>query len=601
MKKENFSNSQFSVEQPIRELLESNKTSDEVEKEARDIISESLHQYYIAELESELDPTITSDPIGSVESFKTEKITSDSIEKNFLSFKERIKSEQKLKFIEKLAERFPLGNFYIVGGLTRDGLLGKSSKDIDLVINGIEPDILAAALSEMGRVELVGKNFGVYKFYPSGIDEDDFEQMAIDIAIPRKEKSLGTGRRQDFDVQSDYKLSIEEDLLRRDLTINAMAYDIISDKLIDPFNGVNDLLDGVIKMVDNPDDRISEDLSRMLRVIRFAVKFGFKIDKRTWDSLKENMPKIIETDEANKQVVPWEIIGEELKKSFVMDPVRTLDLLNESGGLHYLLPEVENLKKYQQSKEHHQEGDVYTHTRFVLKSLPPNSPMSLIFAGLFHDVGKQFTYFKNKNGKITFYGHDQRGAELAEKICQRFKFIRAMTDKICLLVRKHMQPFQVGQMKDSTIYKLFIEELPQELLRLHQADILACLSFQREPYNKAVEKIREFQEEENDVSKIKPLIGGQDLISLGFKPGKEFMIILEKAFERQMAGKIRDKKSLLREIRGWPVPLVVGSDLRKAGINSGDELPRIISNLFDLQIWGNITNKQVLLDRARQM
>jgi len=174
------------------------------------------------------------------------------------------------------------GNFYYVGGFVRDSFLGKDSKDIDILITGIPIDQLNSILQKYGKVNNVGQSFGIIKFIPDGYTDD------LDIAIPRIEKSTGD-KYTDFEVQSDHTLPIESDLFRRDFSINAIAKDI-DGNIIDPFGGVNDLKNKVIRMV-NP-EAFSDDPLRMLRAIQFSSRFNFTIEQKTFNEIKNNASKI---------------------------------------------------------------------------------------------------------------------------------------------------------------------------------------------------------------------------------------------------------------------------------------------------------------------
>ncbi|EKD55983.1 MAG: Polynucleotide adenylyltransferase/metal dependent phosphohydrolase [uncultured bacterium] len=531
---------QFSAENEIRYLLESSKTPDQVEDASIKILSDKLYAYTLSELESEVfSQEEKSDFIAT----PTEKNNPKLLEENFANWQEKIANEKELEFVKTLNQQFPHGRFYLVGGCIRDGYLAKESKDYDLVIAGIAPEDLEKALQDMGKIDLVGKNFGVYKF------ASDNHKGLIDIALPRQEKSTGSGRKKDFEIESNYQLPIDADLSRRDLTINSMAYDLINNQLVDPFNGKGDLEHGIIKAVGNPQERFSEDLSRILRAIRFSAKFGFDIEEKTWQSLTEISPKMLIKDEKGQQIVPWETIGVELEKAFTSNPIKTLDLLNKSGLLSILLPEIDNLKGVEQPKEHHKEGDTYTHTRLALKALPTYAPTSLVFATLLHDVAKPQTSNLNENGKITFYGHAEKSAEMANVICKRLVFTKQMTEKVCALIQKHMDVFQIEKMSKSTLYKLLFKTLPNnetsgELKILNRADLLASLHSEKDCQDYFRNTVRQFQKENQ--TQIEPLVNGKDLISKGLKPGPTFGGILTRVFKQQIEKGVTDRLEALR-------------------------------------------------------
>lgn len=226
----------------------------------------------------------------------------------------QISSLNELPFKKKVEKKG--GRIYSVGGAVRDEFLGKESKDLDILITGIPMNELEILLSGFGKVNAVGKSFGILLFTPEGSKE------SIDIAIPRKEKSTGKGGHKGFDVVSDHTLSIETDLLRRDYSINAIAKDS-NGNLIDPFGGEKDLKNKIIRVV-NP-DAFSDDPLRMLRGIGFASRFGFEIEQRTMELIKNNASRIKE--------ISGERILEEFKKIITKkgDVLYAVDLLIESG------------------------------------------------------------------------------------------------------------------------------------------------------------------------------------------------------------------------------------------------------------------------------
>ncbi|MFH1900150.1 MAG: HD domain-containing protein [Patescibacteria group bacterium] len=319
----------------------------------------------------------------------------------------------KLRGINKQVE------IYLVGGAVRDALLGiKDIKDYDFVILGIGLERLGKELEKLGRVNLVGKHFGVYKFIP----KNKKLEAAYDIALPRTEISKAIGGYRDFDVKYDENLDIREDLGRRDFTVNAMAYDIFNKKLVDEFGGVKDLEDKIIRTVGNGYERFEEDYSRMLRAIRFACQLDFKIEEITWKAIKKLMAHINDTRgnkiHTNKiqnprpptrppasslagevgrvgwslkatggqakskieRIVPYESIASELLKAFVLNPLHAFDLYDKSGAFEHLTPEILKMKECPQPDNWHSEGDVWEHTRLCLKNLG-----SKTFAGRFDE------------------------------------------------------------------------------------------------------------------------------------------------------------------------------------------------------------------------
>src|SRR3989339_281163 len=184
-------------------------------------------------------------------------------------------------FLSDLLEKFPQAEVYLVGGAVRDIILDRETKDFDFVIGNVKADELEKFLAGLGEVNLVGKSFGVFKFVPTGFHVGDNNFEALDIALPRTEVAGMSGGYKDFEVQSDPSLPIEDDLGRRDFTINALAWDIKNKKLIDEFSGVKDLEQSIIRAIGDPEQRFQEDYTRMLRAVRFSCQLGFKIESKT--------------------------------------------------------------------------------------------------------------------------------------------------------------------------------------------------------------------------------------------------------------------------------------------------------------------------------
>lgn len=243
-----------------------------------------------------------------------------------------------LRVFSSLRAQFPDAKTYLVGGAVRDALLGRPVGDIDTVVAGVAREQLEPWLESQGRVDLVGRVFGVYKF-GSG-------NKVVDIALPRTERPTAdsAGGFRDFDAQVDPFLPIDRDLARRDFTVNAMAFDLGSGDLVDPYGGQRDLDARAIRTVGNPRERFGEDLSRLLRALRFACQLNFDIEPETWTALCSLVPDLnrmrANTDGRSEFVLPRETVGRELAKAFSASPARAARLCWESGALKVLLPEV---------------------------------------------------------------------------------------------------------------------------------------------------------------------------------------------------------------------------------------------------------------------
>ncbi len=231
------------------------------------------------------------------------------------------------------SQELPGSRWYVVGGAVRDALLGRVIKDVDVLVAGVAPEDLVAFLEARGAVDYVGRVFGVFKFASreGGI--------RIDIALPRRERSAGTGGYRDVAAQSDPGLPIEDDLARRDFTINAMAWDATEGVIVDPFGGVADLGRKMLRAVGDAETRFLEDCTRMLRALRFSCQLGFVIEPLTWGALGRLMPRI-EGVREGERLVPYELIARELLKSLEADPGRAVEMWRGSGAFRAFLPEL---------------------------------------------------------------------------------------------------------------------------------------------------------------------------------------------------------------------------------------------------------------------
>lgn len=346
------------------------------------------------------------------------------------------------------------GTLYEVGGTVRDRLLGRILKDRDYLVTGIPIDKLTAILRPYGKVALVGKSFGVLKFSPHR--EKD---ITYDIAIPRKEVSTGSGHR-DFAVNYDHTLSVEEDLGRRDFTVNAMAFDIKSESTIDPFGGRSDLEKGILRQVFA--NAFIEDPLRLMRAVQFATRFDLKIEPVTFEAMKANAHLI--------KTVSGERIAEELKKLFLAErPSKGFDIMFETGLLQHVLPEVAATKGIEQDKK--PLADVYDHTMKVLDAarsdelLDNPGDLELMFAALFHDVGKAKTQkFSKEENRVVFYGHQIVSRHMASAMFKKLRISTLGADpkNILHLIENHM--FETKAYYSERAIRRFINKIGLDLI-----------------------------------------------------------------------------------------------------------------------------------------
>ncbi|NCP17203.1 CCA tRNA nucleotidyltransferase [Candidatus Kuenenbacteria bacterium] len=472
---------------------------------------------------------------------------------------------------------------YLVGGAVRDGLLGfKHIKDYDFVVRGWSMEELGEKLKELGKVDLVGKSFGVYKFVPAGKKMP----VAYDIALPRKEISLATGRYRDFKVDYDERLKIKDDLARRDFTINAMAYELKSKKLVDEFGGLKDLADKKIRTVGNPYERFEEDYSRMLRGIRFACQLNWNFEDGTRHALNDLAGHI--NDQVNgERIVPYEVIASELLRTFVSNPVRAFDLYDALGIFKELAPELLKMKACPQPKNWHSEGDVWQHTRLCLKALQSEAlekrfkssiifddsksehsiSAELVMAALWHDVGKPYTIktpAMDGTDRLRFNNHDAESAKLAQENFEKLRLSAAPEfdfdpERAVWLIAKHhlFDTKKLEEMKNSTVEKYFFGEryVGEDLLKLGFADMSASIRADTgepdlENFDIMVARINELKQLGKDRKLPEPLLNGNEVMEiLKMKPGAKVGEILGNLREKQLSAEVKNKYEAIRYIQ----------------------------------------------------
>jgi tRNA nucleotidyltransferase/poly(A) polymerase len=479
-------------------------------------------------------------------------------------FAAKLARDRRLSFVAEMRRLVPEAEWFLVGGAVRDLLLGRPTKDLDLVVRNAPLDRIAAELAAFGSVNLVGREFGVLKFRAHGTES------SIDIAWPRTERAGMSGAYRDFAVQSDPALPIEDDLARRDLTVNAMAWSFADRRLVDPFGGRRDLRMRSLRAVGDPQQRFAEDYSRMLRAVRFACQLGFRIETATWDAIKRlayHLEDSRDVDGAAQRIVPHETAAKELVKALVADPARALDLLDESGMLALLLPECLAMRGCAQSKDHHSEGDVWAHTRLALRSLRSKGFRAMfpgetavpetVFATLFHDIAKPQTS-QVREGKITFYGHPDRGAVIAKEAASRLKLQSVEggdidSERLAWLVKFHLVPLtlDLSVVKPSTLAKYFLVDPARgrQLLHLAYADAASSLRPDGKPELASLRLLlREVDALMKRFGGAAPerFLSGEDVMDvLGIPPGPRVGEILAQVDEAVIDGVVRTREEAL--------------------------------------------------------
>jgi tRNA nucleotidyltransferase/poly(A) polymerase len=235
--------------------------------------------------------------------------------------------------LRRWSAELPGSRWFVVGGAVRDEMLGRPLQDIDVLVANASFDDVMKFLEERGSVDAVGRTFGVLKF----VSKEN--GTALDIALPRRERAAGTGGYRDVETDSDPSMPVEEDLGRRDFTINALAWEASTDLVIDPHGGRADLEKRVLRAVGDAETRFTEDYTRVLRLLRFAAQLNFEVEWETWRAAILVMPRLNDVREGQR-LVPFELVARELLRGFAVDPVRTAALWQEAGATAELMPEL---------------------------------------------------------------------------------------------------------------------------------------------------------------------------------------------------------------------------------------------------------------------
>jgi len=409
---------------------------------------------------------------------------------------------------------------YLAGGCVRDMLLGKSPQDYDITTNA-QPENIRELFSQTIPV---GAQFGVMLVI---LDGEQFEVAAF-----RHDGPYLDGRHP-TDVRYG---TLEEDILRRDFTVNGMVYDPIADRIIDIVEGRKDLDGRTIRAIGNPYERFEEDRLRMIRAVRFAASLGFTIEERTFEAIRQ-LAKTV-TD------ISWERIGEEITRILTEGGARKgFELLDATDLLQALVPEIEAMKGVEQSPDYHPEGDVFQHTMLLLNHLERPSE-TLAYGCLLHDVAKPLCV-RRDGDRLTFYGHTEKGAEVAEEILKRLKRSRATWERVAYLVHNHLRHTQAPNMRLSTLKRFLGEEGIDELLELARIDALSS-NGNLEYYEFCKNKQSELKAEEIHPE---PFLRGRDLIAMGFHPGPIFQKILRQVEESQLGGELNSREEAVAWVK----------------------------------------------------
>ena len=428
---------------------------------------------------------------------------------------------------------------YFAGGCVRDLLLGVDPKDFDVTTIATPQQVMRL----FSRTEAVGAHFGVVLV----IDEIDGGRIATEVATFRSDGAYSDGRRPDtVTFSSDPR----EDVLRRDFTVNGLLLDALRYEAGEPLEscvldfvgGRRDLEAGLLRAIGEPVRRFTEDKLRTLRAVRFAARLGFDVEPATMQAMQRLAPEVL-------QVSP-ERIREELTKMLTEGAAhRAFSLLDESGLLGVVLPEVERMKGCEQPPAYHPEGDVWVHTLMLLDHLPAGANPTLGWGMLLHDVGKPPTFTppnpEKPGDRIRFNGHAEIGVAVARAILNRLRFSNDDCAQILALVKHHMQFGDVPRMKQSTLKRFLRMPRFEEHMALHYADVMSSHGMLG-PFETATRALGEMGQEQ-----IRPalLLTGAELIAAGYRPGPRFKDMLTAAEDAQLEGAVLDRLTALELIR----------------------------------------------------
>jgi poly(A) polymerase len=416
---------------------------------------------------------------------------------------------------------------YFVGGCVRDILLKREPADYDVATDAT-PDRVQQLFPHSLAV---GAKFGVIVVTEdSGADSS----TQVEVATFRSDVGYSDGRHPD---KVEYAVTPQEDVKRRDFTINAMLLDPETNEILDFVGGRDDLRVGIIRAIGRPADRFREDKLRMVRAVRFAARFRYAIEAATFNAIVQSAPAI--------HGVSPERLRDELTKILTEGAARRgFELLDETRLLAELLPEIARMKGVEQPPQFHPEGDVWTHTLIMLDGLAAGCSPTLAWGVLLHDVGKPATFTppSGPNGRIRFHEHVEVGTRMAEEICRRLRFSNDDAAQIAALVANHLRFKDVPQMKPSTLKRFVRLDRFEEHMELHRLD---CSSSHGHLDN--YEFVRRFLAETPPEQVHPPrLLTGDDLISLGYRPGPPFHAILEAVEEAQLNGKVTTREAAMR-------------------------------------------------------
>jgi poly(A) polymerase len=411
---------------------------------------------------------------------------------------------------------------YWAGGCVRDELLGLAPTDYDVATNAMPEQVRGL----FRRTVAVGESFGVVHVLGP-------RPLKVEVATFRSDVSYSDGRHPDAIVFA----SARDDALRRDFTINGMFFDPLTERVIDYVGGQEDLKARVLRAIGDPAVRFAEDKLRLLRGVRFAIRFDLTMEPATASGIRNMAGQI--------RVVSMERIADELREILVHPRrVRALNLMLDLGLVEPILPEILPMKGLPQGRPAAPTGDLWDHVMRVLDLLGAAPSFPLAMAALLHDVGKPRTIGRTPD-RYTFYYHEHVGARMAEDLGRRLKFSNDERNRIVWLVEKHQVLSDAPKMRPSKLKVLLIHPGIHELLALHRADALAS-GRSTDHVGFCERRLEEWQEKDLNPP---PLITGEDLKQLGLEPGPRFKELLDLVRETQLDGTLQSREQALALVK----------------------------------------------------
>ena len=437
------------------------------------------------------------------------------------------------------------GRVFLVGGAVRDTLLERKVKDYDLEVFNLSGPAVLEALARVARVEPAGDAFPVFKVAGlSGVAGQ------VDVALPRRDSKKGPGHRG-IHAEADPFMPVEEAARRRDFTINAMMFDLMTGVLVDPFGGARDLQARVLRVVDPT--TFADDPLRALRAAQFAARFGLTVEPAT-ARLCASMPL---------GELPADRIFGEIEKALLHAPRPSVafKLLFDWNQFRDIAPELVPLAATPQDPEWHPEGDVWTHTllaldqaRLLIDDLDPPRALAVMLGTLCHDLGKPGTT-KFEEGRIRSRGHEEAGVEPTLSLLDRWNVHTRgafpLRDQVVALVRDHLKPGALHQVRDEVsagaIRRLARRVEADLLYRVARADCLGRTGdFSPVAMEWFIEEVRKLSVERSGPT---PLLMGRDILELGLKPGPPVGRILAEVYELQLDSKVQTRDEALDAAR----------------------------------------------------